>query len=121
VTNLAYQKILDKDFLITGYDVSFSVRRIILDLLDYLIANYNRMGVWDSRVVVTICRSWRPKTTHIEAQMITALVREALCEELVLPKKDYRIWYRVDGEFIYYIPMRIENHVDGSALHAGDL
>lgn len=120
VTYKAYVRILNEDFDLSGYDVNTSLKDIILDLFEYLLASYNEHGTWDSRVVTTIARSFRPRTTQQEANTWARIVRQALCEELQLPPKGYRVYYRLTGEFIRFAPKRVysyEDYLPGAERH----
>lgn len=109
VTYKAYLGILSSDTPFTGYDVTVKLKDIIFDLLNYLLATYNEHGVWDSNAVYTIARCTRPDTTRAESNLWASIVRRALCEELGLPDKGYRLHYNVTGEFIRFIPRRVKS------------
>lgn len=105
-----------EEFDFTGYEVSVKLKEIILDLFEYLLANFNEHGSWDSNVVYTIAKCTRSRTTRQEANAWARIVREALCEELQLPAKGYRVYYRLAGEFIRFVPKRVytyEDHLPG--------
>lgn len=112
VTNKAYVRILNEDFPYSSYDAAVKIKQIILDLFEYLLANLNEHGSWDSNVVYTIAKCTRSNTTREEANCWARIVRQALCEELQIPSKGYRVYYRVVGEFIQFVPKRMPNYED---------
>jgi hypothetical protein len=118
VTFRAYEKLLQEDILTTGYDTQYAIKQIILDVLEHLIESFSPYGAWDARHVLMLCRVTRPRTTAIEAYKIACIVRYTLCEELAIPPKGYRMYVRFQGEFIRYIPIKVDGYDDYTAAHA---
>ena len=110
VTCKAYFRILAEEEGLSGYDVQVLLKDIILDLFNYLLSGFNPTGSWDGQAVTVIVRSTRPRTTVDQANNWARHVRRAICEELNVPAKGYRLWLNVTDEFIRFIPYKDQEY-----------
>ena len=113
MTYKAYQRILADDRLssYSGTDAE-QLKYVILSLLEYLIPNFTETGLWDTHCVTTIVRSFRPKSTEEDVRLITSYVRNALCEEMGIPPRGWRFYFRLDGQFLRFIPKKVTDVYD---------
>lgn len=88
------------------YQRQQTLKEIVHDLFHYLLAHYNEFAAYDYNAVKVIVTCSRPKSTAEEIKHITQTVYRTMSEHFGLPRKGYRLHFRIDGRHVRFFPRR---------------
>lgn len=103
----AYYKFLSLDRLLTSYQEQVTLKEAIIDLVPYMLDTFNEHCAWDCGVTDLIIRSYLKVADPTFNNTLCICVHDAICEELNIPVRGYRLAYRISGDYIEYKPIKV--------------